>query len=288
VSELLSPDWNDPLDKRRTFDWDKIMAMKGIIYIGLDALSDADVAAAAGNSMFADLTSTAGRRYKFGTAYGQNISLTPDKAPKVSVHADEFNELIGPEFVPMLNKAGGAGYQVTAYTQTWADVEARLGNAAKAEQIGGNLNTLIMLRVKNTDTARILTDQLPMVEVSSATLVSGANDVVADDSGKAFTAGAQDRLTTREVEMLSPADLTNLPKGQAFALLEGGQLAKVRLPLLVEDDAIPWPSSMQEVYAGMQRQYAIHVQASDIATFSGDHFDGLTQKGMDFGDRHDN
>jgi hypothetical protein len=34
--------------------------------------------------------------------------------------------------VPLLNKAGGAGFQVTAYTQTWSDVEARIGNRAKA------------------------------------------------------------------------------------------------------------------------------------------------------------
>ena len=31
--------------------------------------------------------------------------------------------------------------------------------------------------------------------------------------------------------MLTPADLTQLPKGQAFALIEGGQLYKIRLPL---------------------------------------------------------
>jgi len=46
-----------------------------------------------------------------------------------------------------VNKAGGAGFQVTAYTQTWSDIEARIGNAAKAGQIAGNFNTLIMLRV---------------------------------------------------------------------------------------------------------------------------------------------
>ena len=49
----------------------------------------------------------------------------------------------------MVNKAGGAGYQVTAYTQTWADVEARIGSRAKAEQIEGNFNSRIFLRVVN-------------------------------------------------------------------------------------------------------------------------------------------
>lgn len=31
--------------------------------------------------------------------------------------------------------------------------------------------------------------------------------------------------------MLSPSDLVQLPKGQAFALIHGGQLHKVRIPL---------------------------------------------------------
>jgi hypothetical protein len=51
-------------------------------------------------------------------------SLLPlmEKLVSVNLHADEFNELIGDEFVPLVNKAGGAGFQVTAYTQTWSDV----------------------------------------------------------------------------------------------------------------------------------------------------------------------
>jgi hypothetical protein len=31
--------------------------------------------------------------------------------------------------------------------------------------------------------------------------------------------------------MLSPSDLVQLPKGQAFALIHGGQLHKIRMPL---------------------------------------------------------
>jgi hypothetical protein len=41
--------------------------------------------------------------------------------------------------VQSINKAGGAGFQVTAYTQTWSDVEARIGSRAKAGQIVGAL-----------------------------------------------------------------------------------------------------------------------------------------------------
>ncbi len=90
---------------------------KGIVYVGLDALSDAEVAAAVGNSMFADLVSVAGHIYKFGTQDGLPEDEHAGKLP-ISLHCDEFNELMGDEFIPLLNKSGGAGIEVTAYTQT--------------------------------------------------------------------------------------------------------------------------------------------------------------------------
>lgn len=82
----------------------------------------------------------------------------------INVHADEFNELMGDEFIPLINKGGGAGLQVTAYTQTLSDIEARIGNRAKAGQVIGNFNNLFMLRVRETATAELLTRQLPKVE----------------------------------------------------------------------------------------------------------------------------
>ena len=48
----------------------------------------------------------------------------------------------------ILNKAGGAGFQVTAYAQTIQDMEVSLGSRAKAEVSEGNFNTLIMLELK--------------------------------------------------------------------------------------------------------------------------------------------
>jgi conjugative coupling factor TraD (TOL family) len=266
VGDLLSPNMQDifALRSKKILDWDKVMDTGGIVYFGLDSLSDAEVGAAVGNAAFADLTSAAGRRYKFGGAYGQSQPLPLSQLKKVSIHADEFNELIGPEFVPLLNKAGGAGYQVTVYTQTWDDVEAKIGDKAKAGQIGGNLNTLYMLRVKNTETAEILTEQLPMTEIYSTTMVSGSGDANDPSDFSDFTAKSEDRITAREVPMIQAADLVQLPKGQAFALLEGGRLAKLRLPLPAQNYTdIHWPSGMPEVFASMQAKYSRYIQSVD-------------------------
>lgn len=46
-----------------------------------------------------------------------------------------------------------------------------------------------------------------------------------------FTSQNADRLMETEAQMLSPADVMALPKGQCFALLNGGHLYKLRLPL---------------------------------------------------------
>lgn len=266
INELLSPDASNPDDTRPIFDWDKVIEQNAIVYIGLDSLANFEVAGAVGNAMFADLTSKAGRLYKFRTGHGQS---GPVPKRSVSIHGDEFNELIGDEFVPMLNKAGGAGYQVTVYTQTWSDVEAKIGSKAKAQQIGGNLNTLIMLRVKNTETAQILTDQLPMVEVVTSMLVSGASDGSSSDSLVNFTANAEDRFQRREVPMIQPADLVQLPKGQAFALVEGGQLIKLRLPLASSNEDAFMPSDLEAAAVDMRRKYQRYISAIDAGVDPG-------------------
>ena len=66
VAELLSPNYEDVLDHRPILDWLQVIRNKQIVYVGLDALTDREVATAVGNAMFSDLVSVAGRLYKFG------------------------------------------------------------------------------------------------------------------------------------------------------------------------------------------------------------------------------
>jgi conjugative coupling factor TraD (TOL family) len=254
VSELLSPDYLDQDDERPIFDWATVIRTKSIVYVGLDALTDGEVAGAVGNSMFADLTSIAGRKYKHGVDSG--LPDTVDfKDTKVSIHADEFNELIGDEFIPMLNKAGGAGYQVTAYTQTWSDVEARLDNKAKAGQVAGNFNSMIMLRVRETATAEMFTEQLRDVEIDHLMTVSGATDSSDIDNDMHFVSKTEQRITTQQSQLIHPNDFVSLPKGQAFALLDGGKPYKIRLPLADPADLVDLPSNLTAMSSEMRESY---------------------------------
>lgn len=259
TAQLLAPNYSDLNNPRPIFDWMQIIRKRAVVYVGLDALSDAEVAAAVGNSMFSDLVSVAGHIYKFGIDDGLPGAATGVKIP-INVHADEFNELMGDEFIPMVNKGGGAGLQVTAYTQTLSDIEARIGNRAKAGQVVGNFNNLFMLRVRETATAELLTKQLPKVEVYTTSLMSGATDS-SDIRGQTdFTSNTQDRITTTSVPLIEPAHVVSLPKGQAFALLEGGNLWKIRMPLPAPDPDEEMPRDLQQL-AGYMRQH--YVEAGD-------------------------
>ena len=201
---------------------------KQIIYIGLDSLTNPNIAQAVGKAFLSDLVSTAGKLYKeSNTNYRLNL------------HCDELSEIIQESFVKILNKAGGAGFQVTAYAQTIQDMEVALGSKAKAEVTEGNLNTLIMLRVKNEETANLLIKVLPQVGVVGHTQVSMVNDTPHGEDGVYFNTTNEDRVQTTQVTMIDVNDIISLPKGQAFVLVNGGELYKVRLPLPVNDGLAP-------------------------------------------------
>ena len=240
VADLISPEESDSEDARPRLDWLSAIRDRQIVYVGLDALSDNAVAGAVGNSMFADLVSVAGHIYKHGVGH-------PDKSRRVAVHADEFNELIGDEFVPLLNKAGGAGFAVTAYTQTWSDIEAQIGSRAKAGQIAGNFNSLIMLRVRELATANMLIDQLPKTTVIGKSTSSGAGDSSKEGSSVDFETSHADSLTKSERPLVGPSDVFALPRGHAFALIDAGRLWKVRFPLPSQKDAL-MPADLDEVF----------------------------------------
>ncbi len=257
VAELLSPDYNDLKDTRPIFDWETVIRKRGIVYVGLDALSDLTVASAVGNSMFADLVSMAGHIYKFGIndSLPSHIADKHEKIP-INLYCDEFNELIGDEFIPLVNKGGGAGIQVTALSQTVSDILARIKDRAKAGQIVGNFNQLIMLRVKELETAEILTKNLHEVSILEVMATSATTDSSEVDSEQHFQSNTGDRVTVKQKPMLSPADIMNLPKGQAFALLEGSQLWKIRMPLPIKEKDDCMPKDLQEITASMQEQYS--------------------------------
>src|SRR3546814_4846297 len=112
-----------------------------------------------------------------------------------------------------------------------------------------------MLRVRETATAELLTKQLPKVEVYTTTVVSSATDS-SDIHGKTdFTSNTQDRISMTSVPMIEPAHIVQLPKGQCFALMQGGALWKVRMPLPDPDPDENMPSDLQQLAESMRPSY---------------------------------
>lgn len=228
AAELIAPDYENLDDDRPIISWSQVLRQKAVVYVGLDAMQDQAVASAVGNTMFADLLSTSGEIYKFGQNYGIHGS-DPDEKSCVYIHADEFNELCGDEFLPLVNKAGGSGVKLTCYTQSRFDLDAKVGTD-KAEVILSNFNTVIMMRVKTKETAKYLTDQLPEVNIRERLEVSGTQPTESLD----FKAKNEDRYTTKPVPIITEPDIIGLPKGEAFCYA-GGRLYKVRFPLILRD-----------------------------------------------------
>ncbi|MDA8446367.1 type IV conjugative transfer system coupling protein TraD [Paracidovorax valerianellae] len=268
VGKLISPDYFDASDKRPVFDWMTVMRQGGIVYVGLDALSDSVVSSAVGNSMLADLVSVGGKLYKTGLDPHH-----PDgklQLPTVCCHFDEVNEIAGPEFVPMVNKLGGSGFRITAYTQSMFDIEARVGDKAKAGQILDNFNHLVMLRVRSVTTANLLAEQVPQVEVVHLTPMSGVTDTAAQGTGVDFTSRNDDIVTTTKVAMIEAADLLSLPQGQAFALLEGNRRFKIRIPLADSTNDPFVPESLKKVASDMRNRYRTSEQWAKETDWMGD------------------
>jgi len=91
----------------------------------------------------------------------------------------------------------------------------------------------------------VLTNQLEQVRVFTKVASSGVSDTNDPTEMADFASRNEDRLSTERVPMLDPAWLMRLPKGQAFALLEGGRLVKLRIPL-----PLPQPSSAVDAATG--------------------------------------
>lgn len=266
VAKLLSPDNNDKDDKRPIINFEQIIRQNAVVYIGLDALSDNAVSHAVGAAMFADLTSLAGKFYKHGREHGlPNIPEAykdkykiPDNQD-IIIHADEFNEVIGEQFIPMINKARGAGFRVTAYTQSFFDLEAGIGDKAKANVIFDNFNNVIFMRVKSKETAEKFLEQLGEVEVNQLSIMSQTNDSSKINDDINFSSATREQIGALKVSTLTTEDLIRLPKGQAFCIINGGQLYKIRIPQPKpskdKGKTVDLPDSLVQMHEQMRQKY---------------------------------
>ena len=205
---------------------DEAIAGKKLVFFGLDGLTDNKVASAFGSMFFADLVSTAGKLYK-----------EKENFEDVVVHSDEFNDVIGDDFIPLLNKAGGAGIQVCAYTQTDADIELGFGGGStaqvKAMVAKGNFRSIAMMRVATNKTAQFFGERFAKVNVKYTTLNTVLQD--SDSTMRGTTANSSDRIQEKEIPLIEDTAIMSQPVGQVFFAKNGNNIYHVRIPLIDED-----------------------------------------------------
>jgi conjugal transfer pilus assembly protein TraD len=225
LAELLSPNV-DADDDRAIIDFKSVISSQGIMYVGLDGLSDGFVASALGSIMLSDLTSVAGH------IYNQDEFKTSSDRQSINLFVDEASMVANDPFLNLLNQGAGAGFKTCAFTQTFSDFVDRLGSADAAKKALGNFNNKFSLRSKDQDTLEYIAGEMPKFVISQAT--TGTNTGSAGNNGDVseFTGGYREQMTEQEVEAFPPEMLPNLPNMEYIGVIAGGRIIKGRFPLL--------------------------------------------------------
>ncbi|MDY0007855.1 MAG: conjugative transfer system coupling protein TraD [Spongiibacteraceae bacterium] len=218
LGALLSPEPN-PDDERPILDMAQIISKGMVAYIGLDSLSDSTIGSAIGSILLADLTAVAGDRYNYRVA--ENIP--------VNVYVDEAAEVINKPTIQLMNKGRGAGFRLAIFTQTYSDFVARMGNKANADQVLGNTNIQISMRVLDTATQDYITKGLPEVPISrlDVSFRHGADT----ESPTTFSGGTTEGVKSNDMPLFPGPMLARLPNFHFVARLAGGRFVKAMIPI---------------------------------------------------------
>jgi conjugative coupling factor TraD (SXT/TOL subfamily) len=219
LGDVTDPDKESPLPELKI---QEAIEQNKIVIFGLDGLSDPMVAHAMGAMFFADIVSAAGKMYK-----------EKEKFKDVIIHADEFNDVVSDDFMPLSNKSRGAGIILHAYTQTDQDIEVGLKDKPKSDVVKGNFNTVCCMKVKNVKTAEFFTDGLSEVNVKYTTTASTHKDSTGEIAGS--SAGTNDEIKIATVPLVEPSAVVSQAVGSMFVSKNGGNIYHTRFPLIDED-----------------------------------------------------
>lgn len=222
LGPLLSPDTADLDDDRLITDTARIIRSNQVLYVGLDSLSDSMVGQAIGSIFMSDLTAVAGDRYNYGF-----------KNKRVNVYIDEAAEVVNGPMIQALNKGRGAGFNLTVATQTFADFAAKLGDENMARQVLGNLNNIISLRTRDTETQKYICESIPPTRVKYIMQTQATSS--ASSGAESHSGNVGERLMEEEVDTIPYQMLGQLPDLEYIALLVDGRLIKGRIPILTKE-----------------------------------------------------
>lgn len=172
LSSLCSGNLNEILSNKESNSLHEYLEQKAIIYIPLYCMKDSIIGANLGKLIIAELCAIAGNIYQKDKNLNNRV--------RTSIFIDEASELVNESLVQLLNKSRGVNFALTLATQTYADLAKRAGSNDAAKQIIGNCNNLIAMRVKDRETAEVVTSRLPLskIEVNSQSLSLSTKDLI--------------------------------------------------------------------------------------------------------------
>ncbi|AQV99488.1 conjugal transfer protein TraG (plasmid) [Cupriavidus necator] len=217
---MLAPKADDFDDDREIWDIDKVIKQKAVLYVGADSLSNSMVAQAVMSMLLADIASVAGSIYNFYK-----------KPPEIVLIVDEAAEAINEQMLQILNKGRGAGFKAFVAYQTRSDFTAKLGNVAKMQQVLGNLNNQLVLRLEDIDTAEWFCEKAGTTAIRNVVVSSSTSTGTEAHVGE--FSGSVSRSTQLEKAPLIPHELImQLPNLQYFLRISGGSVYQGRIPII--------------------------------------------------------
>ncbi|MGG2041453.1 MULTISPECIES: conjugative transfer system coupling protein TraD [unclassified Burkholderia] len=217
---MLAPKVDDFEDEREIWTIEKVIRQKAVLHIGLDSLSNSIVAKAIASMILADVSAVCGAVYNFY-----------DTTPEVVLVIDEIAEAINEQVIQILNKGRGAGFKAFVAFQTRADLEAKLGNAAKMLQVLGNLNNQIILRLEDTDTAEWFSKKVGDTAIRNLIFSSSTSKASEGHVGE-FTGSVTRSQQLEAVPLIPTRLIQTLPNLQYFMRISGGAVYQGRIPIL--------------------------------------------------------
>lgn len=154
------------------------------------------------------------------------------KRRKVSIFIDEASEVVNEALLQLLNKARGADFSITIATQTFSDLAKRCGSKDAAMQLIGNCNTMYSLRVKDEETASVITSSLPNTTFYTKNISTGT---MSDTYKENYKDSASISANTYIDRIFPASALMELPNFEYVAKLSDGRFVKGVIPILTDN-----------------------------------------------------
>ncbi|CAN7740295.1 conjugative transfer system coupling protein TraD [Acidovorax sp. LjRoot118] len=224
---LLSPDYEDLTDERPIMDMKRIVEGRHVLYIGTDALADPSVGKALSAMCMADLASVAAEIYNHGLEGDDGSSPR-----RIHLVVDEWGDAMCEPLVQQANKGRGAGVFIWALGQTFSDlVHAFGGDTASAKRFMGNMNNLIIGAIQDPDTQEMVSEKFGLTNIKVFGESKGVGSKT-EDTGMEFSANHGLSASDKEVPLIPPELLPQMPDLQYFALLNRSFKFKGRIPVV--------------------------------------------------------